>query len=99
MYKVISQGTVSMETGQTDPPSRLTQAVAQNIDKKFQRILNEKLLTACNKLRAVVDLEQVQTLLSAGADINTRDREGWTCLMHVTRKNTNKYHHKKKNNF
>ena len=50
-----------------------------------QEELNKDLLSACDSENDEVDLEEVKRLLRAGADINTTDSDGRTCLMHTGR--------------
>ena len=54
--------------------------------RKKQEVQNTNLLYVCNpEGKEDVDMKIIQKLLNAGADINAREREGWTCLMHTAR--------------
>ena len=56
-----------------------------SINPEEQEELNKKLHAACNWSNDKVDLEEVERLLTAGADINSQDRYGMTCLIHTAR--------------
>ena len=66
--------------GKTCPGDR-RQSEGCNKDPCGEAELNKRFLNACFRCEDDVDLEEIQRLLRAGADINITDSASRTCLM------------------